>query len=305
MRKAKALCPGSRVTLFAPSGAVRAQRVSQTRALLSGAGYDVRVQVPGERLRYLAGPDVRRAALFRAAWKNRGSHLLLATRGGFGAARMLDHVKAADFRRGEPRLVAGFSDVTALLNWLADRAGLITFHSPNGGSLLDANAATHRSFVEMLSGQVGRGDVLASGLKAARAGSAEGRLAGGNLIVLASLVGTPHQINIAGKILFLEDIHEEPYTIDRALTQLVQGGGLGKVRGVVMGSFHDRKNKLLPGKKIAEIALEHLPRRVPLLYGLRVGHMGTNLTLPIGAKVEISSRTGKLTLLENVVRQEK
>lgn len=265
-------------------------------------GYATKRFTPKTPRDYLAGTDTQRVRALIRAWQEPKPGLVLAARGGFGASRLLAQLSPELFRKSDPKLLAGFSDISALLNWFADRVGLITFHAPNAATLAEANQATRRSFWHLLEGKAVPGDPLATGLKAARSGNAEGRLAGGNLVVLASLVGTSGQVTLTNKIAFFEDIYEEPYSLDRAFTQLAQGGGLGKAKAVVLASFHDRKGRLLPGARIARMVLEHLPSGVPVVWNLKVGHIGTNLTLPIGARVRLEGRKGRLVLLEKVVR---
>ncbi len=301
MRKGRSLDLGGRVALVAPCGPLRRDRLPAVRRLLKAKGYEMRSFLPGKPLPYLAGKDKERRRLFLSAWKNPGAGFLLVARGGYGASRTLEGFSARDFAKGEPKLLCGFSDVTALLNFLADRAKVICLHGPNASGLLMANPATKNSFWRAVTGKTGKGSVLARGLKGGGP-SVTGRLAGGNLTVLASLVGTPFEVPLAGKILFLEDVNEDLYRLDRSLTQLRQGGGLGNMRAVVLGSFHDGRNRKIPPAKIAALVADRLPRRVPIATGLAVGHYGTNLTLPVGAKVHLNSRNGTLVLLEDVVK---
>ncbi|MCB0221262.1 MAG: LD-carboxypeptidase [Chrysiogenetes bacterium] len=305
MRRPRALGAQDVIALVAPSGRYAMERVREAEAGIAADGWRARRMLPasfGKSADYLAGPDARRAATFERAWKDPKLAMLWAVRGGFGAARTLDHLKAARLRKADPKILAGYSDITALLNWTAQELGTICFHAPNAAGLYSGDAATKRSFKKIVTGEIGKGGELARGLKAAHAGKAEGRLAGGNLIVLSSLVGTPYEVDLAGKVLFVEDINEAPYCLDRAVTQLVQASNFAKIRALLLGTFTGPGNKRLAAKKILPLFAERLPKKTPVLYGLKVGHVGTNLTMPIGARVRVDSRSGALTLLENVVR---
>ncbi len=305
MRRARALVQGSRAVLAAPSGPAKPARLREAARVLETWGLEVRSHVPARPkggIPYLAASDAARARSLESAWKDSKAALILMSRGGFGAARMLPLLEKTSFGRGRPKLVAGFSDVSAILNWLAGRRGIVCFHGPNASSLAGADPATRRSLEKLLFGKTGKGAVLARGLRALRGGSASGPLAGGNLVVLSSLAGTPFAPDFSGKIVFFEDINEEIYTLDRAFTQLEQACGLSKARAVVLGNFHDRKGRKIPSRKVAELARRHAGPKAPVLYGLAVGHKGVNLTLPVGARVRVDSRSGRLTLLEDVVR---
>lgn len=300
MRKPRALRPNDLIALIAPSGRFEMERVREAEAGIAGDGWRSRRILPRTPRGWLSGSDGQRAQSFVRAWSDPKVRMLWAVRGGFGAARTLDELRPAALKRSEPKILAGYSDISALLNYVAQHLETVCFHCPNAAGLYSGDAATRRSFRKLVTGQTGKGDVLARGLKAARRGAAEGRLAGGNLIVLSSLVGTPWQAKLAGKVVFLEDINEAPYCLDRAVTQLVQGSDFSKIRALVLGTFTGPGNKRLAAKKILPIFTERLPKKTPVFYGLKVGHVGTNLTMPVGARARVESASGELTLLENV-----
>lgn len=285
--------------LFSASGAVeRAAALRLAAKRLQALGMDLQVDASAlARHQRFAGDDATRlAALHRVAAE--APSVAMATRGGYGLTRLLDHIDwkllARSIERGT-RWV-GFSDVTALQMGLLAHAGSAAtswagpmatgdFGRPEAEGGVDE--VTRDCFLEAMGGQleaVGfRTDPGCDGL------GVSGRLWGGNLAMLVSLLGTPHWPNIKGGVLFLEDINEHPFRIERLLLQLHQAGVLGRQKAVVLGAFSGCKPSALDRGFTLKAVIARLRTltTVPVLTGLPFGHVPTKVTLPVGRKVQL------------------
>lgn len=265
-----------------------------------------------ERFGYLAGKDEDRAADINAMFADPQVRAVFAVRGGWGCARLLPYL---DFRtiRANPKLLIGFSDITALHLAFAARAGFVTIHGPNAASSWpgfswDAfRALAFDGATPTLANPVGREDRLVQRngrVRTFRGGRASGRLLGGNLTVLSTLMGTPWMPDFTGALLFIEDVGEAPYRIDRMLTQLALSGMLGKVAGVVFGQCTDcgPKGPSYGGFTLSEVLQQHLARLdVPSFQGALFGHVANQFCLPVGCRAEIDADAGTIRLLEPAV----
>lgn len=261
---------------------------------------------------YLAGTDAARAADLMAMFADDEVRGIMAVRGGWGSARLLPHLDYAAIAR-KPKLFAGFSDNTALHLAFAARTGVCSIHGPNAAASWPP--AAWESFRRIaFEGAMpvyptpayagpnlgGRG----ADLRRFRGGKARGRLLGGNLSVLAALVGTPFLPDFAGAILFLEETNESEYRIDRLLTQLALAGVLGKVAGVVFGQCTHCEN---PDGGFSNFTVyEVLDRQfaglgVPAFQGAMIGHVAGQMSIPVGAMAEIDADAGTIRMLEPAV----
>lgn len=266
-----------------------------------------------QRQGYLAGKDADRAADVNAMFADPEVRAVFAVRGGWGCARILPYLDFATIR-ANPKLLVGFSDITALHLAFAARAGFPTIHGPNAASSWprfswDAfRAIAFDGATPLLVNPVAHEDRLVqrSGrIRTFRGGKAAGRLLGGNLTVLAALVGTPWMPAFDGAILFLEDVGEAPYRIDRMLTQLSLAGLLGKVAGVVFGQCTTcaASDASYGGFTVSEVLQQHLePLGVPAFQGAAIGHVASQFSLPVGVRAEIDADLGSIRLLEPAVR---
>jgi muramoyltetrapeptide carboxypeptidase len=312
--RARRLQPGDTLGLFSPSGAVYEREpfehaVDTVRAL----GFQVRV-APNARGRYghLAGTDAQRAADINALFADPGVHGLLAFTGGSGGNRILPLLDYAAMRR-TPKVVAGFSDLTALINAIHARTGLVTFHSPVAMSEWNAFSVEHfrGAVVEarelLLANPVDKDEHLvpkAGRITTLRGGRVRGPLLGGNLAVLSSLAGSAYWPRFDGAILFLEDVNEYIYRVDRMLSTLKLAGVLDRVAGVVLGAF----TNCGPGDgsygtlTLDEVFDDHLkPLNVPVYRGAQFGHVRRKFTLPVGLPVEMDADVGTLRFLTAAV----
>ncbi|MEV4258402.1 LD-carboxypeptidase [Spirillospora sp. NPDC049652] len=302
--------------MIAPSGPVDPDRLAAGCALLRGLGLDVTVGkhaldrvnldhgpvVRDDRHR-LAGADADRAADLTDAWCDPSVRAVLCARGGYGATRLLDHLDwtaLAAATGPEPKILHGSSDVTALHAVFGARLGVTTSFGPMAAAQILAAPAPGEDGEGALAGLraalFGSGTIEAAGTSVIRDGRAEGPLTGGTLSLLTALLGTPHAPPpAAGRIVFLEDVTEEPYRIDRMLTQLLQSGWLDGAAGFALGSFHDCGD---PAEGEALLAARLAPLGVPVLAGLPAGHGPRQLTLELGAPAVLD--TGARHLLGGI-----
>ncbi|MFB0873004.1 MULTISPECIES: LD-carboxypeptidase [unclassified Sphingobium] len=264
------------------------------------------------RYGYLAGTDKDRAADVNAMFADPQVRAIFAVRGGWGCARILPLLDFAMIRRN-PKLLVGFSDITALHLAIAAKAGFVTIHGPvaaSGWSRFSWDAFRAVAFdgaTPTLSTPLGQEDRLAQRagrIRTFRPGMARGRLIGGNLSVLTALIGTPYVPDFSGAILFLEDISEQPYSIDRMMTQLALAGVLGKVAGVAFGQCTDcgPAGASYGGFTLSEVLQQHLePLGVPAFQGAQFGHVANQYSLPMGVMAEMDAGAGTIRLLEAAV----
>lgn len=295
---------GSLIGVVAPAGPATPEALAAVEPLYAHHGYRVRLY-PGchAECGYLAGPDALRLADLHAALADREVAAIHCLRGGYGALRLLDGIDTALVRRAR-KLLIGYSDITAL-HALWCHAGLASLHAPMPASDLvkpgrEGDAAT---LFSLLKNGLRSGDVLAPALDpAARAaglhvpGRAEGQLVGGNLSLVAALLGTPWAWPAAGAILFLEDVGEELYRCDRQLTQLRLTGVLGAAAGFVLGSFTEQDS---PAALLRDM-LVALGK--PLLAGWPSGHGTPNQPLPLGVRVALDADAATLQLREDFLQ---
>jgi muramoyltetrapeptide carboxypeptidase len=264
------------------------------------------------RFGYLAGQDKDRAADINAMYADDSVRAVFAVRGGWGSARLLPYL---DFEliRANPKLLVGFSDITALHLAFAARVGFPTIHGPNAGSswskfswdsfrrlAFDGDTPLHRNPIateDRLVQRQWRTQTITPG-------KARGRLLGGNLTVLTSLLGTPYLPDFDGAILFLEDVDEAEYRIDRMLTQLTLSGVLRRVAGVVFGQCTNCRatGPSIGGFTVAELLRQHLqPLGVPAYQGALLGHVDNQFSIPVGVRAEIDASSGTMRVLDPAV----
>lgn len=265
------------------------------------------------RYGYLASGDRERAADINAMFADREVRAILAIRGGWGCARLLPYLDYATIR-ANPKLLMGYSDITALHMAIAAHGGAITLHGPNGASAWGKESvATFKQVafegaMPTYVNPVANEDRLVQRryrTQPITSGKARGRLLGGNLTVLTALVGTPHLPDFKDAILFLEDVDEAEYRVDRMLTQLSLAGILRSVAGVVFGHCTDCKGSssgVYGGFTITNILQQHIGSlRVPAFQGSFFGHLDDQFTIPVGTLAEIDADAGTLRLLEPAV----
>lgn len=288
----------SHIYIFSPSSAVRDKAaVRRGLARLKAMGYEVEVDEAAfaSHTRFAGDDETRLAAIHRAAAS--GADVALITRGGYGLTRLLPHIryKAVAKAVEQGMRFVGLSDFTALQNAVLAETGAVTWAGPAVGEDFgvegEPDDIMQACFQDLVDGQ-GEGTGWQVPVAERREVPIAGRgvLWGGNLAVLCSLVGTPWMPQVRGGILFLEDVHEHPYRIERMLTQLLHAGILGKQKAIVLGQFtnykpvpHDKGFRL----KTVVDRLRTLVK-APILTNLPFGHVATKVLLPVGAKVELA-----------------
>jgi muramoyltetrapeptide carboxypeptidase len=308
------LRPGDTLALVNPSGAVYERApIEQATASLQALGFKVR-HAANLRARYghLAGVDAQRAGDVNAMFADPGVHGILAMRGGSGGNRTLPLLDYGLIAR-HPKVLGGYSDMTALINAVQVQTGLVTFHCPMGssewnafsvgwlrGALVDARAQTLANAEEAEDALVpSRGRITTL-----RGGRASGPLVGGNLAVLAAMAGSRYWPDFDGAVLILEEVDEALYRVDRMLSTLKLAGAFDRLAGVVLGGF----TNCTPGDgSFGTLTLEEIcddyfgPLKVPVYSGAQFGHVRRKFTLPIGLPVEMDADAGTIRYLQPAV----
>jgi muramoyltetrapeptide carboxypeptidase len=248
---------------------------------------------------YLAGSDDERLADLLELLRDPEVGAILVARGGYGCGRFLSRLDARALRRAR-KPIAGYSDATSLLLWLDARAGLPSIHGPmlERG---DFAAGARERLLALLRGEPGgQAPLYGTGL---RPGRARGRLVGGNLRMLAASLGTPWEVDARGAILFLEEVGEQPYSIDRSLVQLREAGKLAGAVGVAVGALVHCESERYPEISARAALCEILAGSCagPIALDLPFGHIADHRALGFGALAELDGTSGRLELLEPVV----
>ncbi len=304
LTRPRRLSRGDKVAIVAPSGKLEKERLDRGVALFTELGMQV---VVGEHALAthgtLAGTDAQRAADLTAAWSDPEVRAVLCGRGGWGAARMVDHLDweamaARDAAVGPP-VFLGCSDITTLHLAIAQRLGVATLFGPMAAASILAEdqpePATMRHLVSTLTEPETVRCLAGPSVRALHPGRARGVTTGGTLTILAASIGTPEAFSAPGGVLLLEDINETPYRIDRALTQLLRAGSLDGLTAVVIGEWTDSGDQ----RAVDAVVVERLaPLGIPILTGLPVGHGPVQLTFPLGVEVTVDDVLGTVELLE-------
>lgn len=295
------LHPGDLVAVTAPAGPVQEDRLEAGLERLRTWALRVRVQphtLDTHPLGYLAGTDADRAADFVDAWMDDDVAAVIAGRGGYGVQRILGLLDWRRLAEARPKILVGFSDVTALHQAVATRLGLATLHAHVTTSLGAASADSVERMRSMLFEPAAIDLFEGSDVRAVTHGSATGVLIGGNLTILASETGTPFARPARGGILLLEDVAEESYRLDRLLTQLLRSGWFEGARGIVLGDFSDCGDPVA----VEATLLDRLRSlAVPMVAGFDFGHTPTSRSVPLGVRATLAVPTDRrpsLTLVE-------
>jgi muramoyltetrapeptide carboxypeptidase len=286
--------------------------LTRAGALCRALGYEpVLSPGAGRHYGYLAGTDRERLEELNAAIADPAIDAVWCIRGGYGTTRILHQVDFAALAR-RPKALVGYSDITALLIGAVVRAGVVAFHGPVARAAMPAFSRVH--FEQVLAraepaGRLGRlpqPDVLLpreNRIVTLAGGTAEGPLFGGNLSLLQCLLGTPFCPDLDGAILFLEDVGEDLYRVDRMLAHLRAAGALDRLAGVAVGRFTELERRGADGALGLEEVLETylLPLGIPVAHGFPVGHIDDQWTLPLGVRARLDADAGDLELLEAAV----
>lgn len=228
---------------------------------------------------------------FHNAFLNKDADIILAQRGGFGCIKLLPYI---DFKiiKNSNKKFCGFSDLSALLNVISEKTKLITFHSPMFINFANTTDFTIKSFLNAINGFQNNNLFSGAPIDIFNHGKSEGILKGGNLVTLSSLIGTKWDINTDDTILFLEEIDEKLYKVDRALTQWILAGKFNNIKALILGNFRGLKIK-----DVYNILTQQIKINFPIVYCPYIGHLKNKITLPIGAKVKLNTYKSTLEIV--------
>lgn len=324
----RGLTPGDTVMIVAPAGSLDESRVMLAKQRLEELGFEVLLpETIFRKTGYLAGSDQQRADELNHSFADEKVNAIFPGTGGYGATRIIDLLDY-DLIRANPKVLIGFSDITALHVAIHQRTGLVTFHSPNpqwglGSKEKLAPIADRLFWRAILTSKYPATSFAGTGPRGYSIGVedsdrdvpeptvvvpgvAKGRVVGGNLSVVHAMMGTPYEIDTAGKILFLEDVGEAPYRVDRMLQTMKLAGKLDDLAGVVLGSFTRRSSEDTRGEitTMDQVLRSFFAEAdYPVLADFPVGHQRNNVTLPVGVLAELQADEKRLILLENPVRK--
>ncbi|MFO7845535.1 MAG: LD-carboxypeptidase [Balneolaceae bacterium] len=301
LTRPKRLKEGDRIGLVAPAGIIyddeefdRMQEALGSMGLIPVMGRNVK-----KRYGYLAGTDRERAGDINIMFADAKIDGIMAVRGGWGCARILPYLNFKMIARN-PKVYCGFSDNTTLHHAFMAYCGLQTFHGPNGNS--EWTDLTRSSFQSVIMQGENAEYRSVSKVETLYPGKAEGRLVGGNLSILTTTLGTNYQANYSGAILFVEDIGENSYKIDRMLTHLKQAGVLDNIKGFIFGRCTDCSSGSSPTFSLRETLENHIcPLKIPAVMGMDIGHDDDNFTIPSGGYAVIDADETNLRLSESAV----
>lgn len=312
--KPKRLKPGDTIALIAPGFAVSEDKLEAAKKYIKDLGF-----VPYHTHRilgnegYFSNTDKERLADLHEAFENKNVAGIICARGGYGCTRILSDIDY-NLIKNNPKVLMGYSDITALLNAIYQETGLITFHGPVASAFktpfeienftkiittpkkqTQLSIYTEDSALYTENPEFERYTIVP--------GEASGELAGGNLSLLAAMAGTPYEVALENKIVFLEDIEEQPYRIDRMLTQLIETGKLAKAKAIVLGIFKGCNHSSNPlSYTLKQVLLDRIkPLGIPAAYGFSIGHIENQITLPVGAKATVNTNNLTITINETAV----
>ncbi|MBK7707758.1 MAG: LD-carboxypeptidase [Acidobacteria bacterium] len=310
--KPKRIAGSDTIGVVAPSSGLSKEDFDKAIGNLESMGFRTKIGKSARaRNGFLAGTDKERLDDLHAAFADKDVKAVWCLRGGYGAGRILPQI---DFKliAANPKILIGYSDITALHLAISQNTGLVTFHGPvatsapvdytknNTLNVLMNPTATYRielsEYNRTQASNLFKTEVIT-------AGKARGRLTGGNLSLVSALAGTPYGLrDTKGKLLFLEDVGEQPYRIDRMLTQLRQSIDMKQLSGIALGVFEDCNPKAPDTQSLIDVLRDRLgDLGIPVIYGLSFGHIREQFTLPMGIEAEMDTATATVTFLEPAV----
>ncbi len=312
--KPNKLQQGQTIGLIAPGSFITEEELNKAITNIESLGFKIKLSKNIlQKYGYLAGTDEQRLEDIHQMFADDSVEGIICVRGGYGCSRLLPNLNY-ELIKSNPKPLIGYSDVTALLIAVFELTGLITFHGPVGIS--DFNEFTIDNFKNVLmsnssntllfnpvqndSNEIDKAITI-------RAGKSTGRLIGGNLSIVVSLIGTKYNFDSNNKIIFLEDIGEEPYRIDRMLTQMLEAGKFENASAVIFGACtkcasDSEKSGIANSFNITEVIYERLYHlNIPIVFGMSFGHISNKFTLPVGINSELNTTSQTITLLESAV----
>jgi muramoyltetrapeptide carboxypeptidase len=297
--KPQALRPGDTIAIAAPASPFDQKAFEAGIAVLKSMGYQVKIPDSIFKAQgYLAGSGAERAELLMNLFNDESVKAILCARGGFGSMKLLPLL---DFEAilAKPKILVGFSDITALLVAIYQQCGIVTFHGPLVTSLGKGSEKTVSALMDAISSYKPLA-LTPSKSVVLNAGQASGPVIGGNLTTLTHLMGTPYEPAFGRHLLFLEDRGEAPYRIDRMLSQLHLSGCLDGVAGVILGTFEEC-GSLEDVYAIVKEVFRHTG--IPVLAGFDVGHGTENITVPVGLHADLDTDDASLRFREPAVHE--
>jgi len=310
--KPQRLKAGDTVGVIAPASGLVQESFDKAVQNLESLGFKTKIGKSARNLRgFLAGTDKERIDDLHWAFSDAEIKAVWCLRGGYGVSRILPNVDYNLIKKN-PKIFIGYSDITALHTAIFQNCGLVTFHGPVASSNYLDYSKKHVVNVLMnpsvpykieLSEYNKTHESNLYKTEVITKGKARGKLIGGNLSLLSALAGTPFALkNLKGKILFIEDVGEQPYRIDRMLTQLRQSVDLTQLAGIALGIFEDCNPKTPNTQSLIEVLKDRLGNlRIPVIYGLSFGHIRDQFTLPVGIEAELDTENATMTFLETGV----
>lgn len=292
---------GDTISVIAPAGFEENSIIDEKINIISSLGFNIKKSAHlYDKSGYLAGKDINRSKDLMDAFKDPSVKAIICFRGGYGSSRILPYLNF-EIIKENPKIFIGFSDITVLLNSIYRKSSLITYHGPMVNSDM-MNIYNLKNFVNTL---MKNNDVLNISnpkndkMDFCGSNSIEGYLVGGNLSIICSTLGTPYEIDTKDKILFIEEINEEPYKIDRMLTQLKLANKLNHCKGFILGKFTNCITSNTRSFSLNEVLKDNLLSfNKPTVINISSGHDNNNLILPIGAKYKIDVEEKKLEVIE-------
>lgn len=303
----KVLKKGDTIGIIAPTSCSSYEKVLEAKKNIGNMGYKVVLGECTQKQWYsYAGEDEERAREINNFFSDKAIDAILCMRGGYGCNRLIELI---DFEiiKNNPKIFVGYSDITTLHMAINEKTGLITFHGPMAVSNFTGNynIDTYNNFIEILSNPLDQRVInnFSKELEVISEGKAKGKLVGGNLATLVATLGTKYDLDYREKILFLEEIGEKTYKVDRFLNQLKKHGVFEKIEGIVLGDFKNCPPDSEKDMSLIEVFQDYFrDLKKPVIYNLESGHSEPMLTLPLGAMCGIDSYEKKITILEKVVK---
>ncbi|WP_040978277.1 S66 peptidase family protein [Oceanobacillus jeddahense] len=298
------LKPGDTIGITAPAGPVEKEKLEQSFAFFENLGLKIKLgEHVYDQYGYLAGKDTNRLADFHQMVADRNIKAIIFARGGYGTGRLVDKIDMELIKK-YPKIIWGYSDITFLHTAIRQATGLVTFHGPMPASDMikkDFDTLSAQLFKQLFGPTNLIYSESVSPLTIYREGEATGKIVGGNLSLLVQTLGTPYEICTKNKLLFIEDIGEEPYRVDGMMNQLRLAGKLKDATGIVIGDFAEAEPNVRPSLSLEEVWKHYFRNyKKPVLAGFRIGHCFPHFSVPLGVKVTLSSRTKTLQLSPGV-----
>ena len=311
-KKPKRLSAGDTIGLIAPSSSITDAKLEKAIGNMESLGLKVKLgKYVKEVNGYLAGTDAQRLEDLHSMFADDSVDGIWCIRGGYGATRILPKINFKLIKKN-PKVFIGYSDITAFTQAIFQETGLICFHGPVASSTFSDYTVKHLKAILMeptpthtfeYAEDNDSNEDKSYRTEVIRSGRATGELVGGNLTLLASMVGTKFHWDVKNKLVFIEDIGEKPYRIDRMLTQLLQTSNFEKAAGVILGVFEDCEadsdDRSLTLMETLKGQFE--PLGIPVIYGLSFGHIKNHFVMPLGIKATMDTEKRTVTLLDTAV----